>query len=192
MQWLDNNTVHLAYVDIQMSDINGMEWARLTKGKVMHIFTTAYEEFAIESYKVNAIDYLLKPFYYTDFYEASLKALNVATKKNEVPAIKEYFFVKCGYQNRRFFFEEIKYIKASVDYVEIYNNEKPILANISLREIENQLPSTLFIRVHRSYIVNISKIEAIERGVIIIENERIPISERYLNELKKIVSNSEQ
>ncbi len=190
LQWLETNSVQLAFVDIQMADISGMEWARLTKGKLLHIFATAYAEFAVESYKVNAVDYLLKPFSYSEFYEATEKAISTYQKTHELFQNKEYIFIKCGYQNRKFTLNDIKYIKASDDFVEVFYNSKPILANITLKELENQLPESKFIRVNRSFIVNISKIDFIERGVLIVEKERITLSEKYIEKFRMNIANS--
>lgn len=187
LQFLENDFADIAFVDIQMPEISGMDWAKIVKGKLMLIFTTAYSKYAIEGYKVNAIDYLLKPFSYAEFYEAALKAWQMK-EKNKLPTTtgKNFLFVKVGYKVQLFNFDEIKYIKASVDYSEIFLNKTSVLANITLNEILNQLPSSIFLRVHRSFIVNISKITFIERNTILIDNERIPVSCKYLDNFKLI------
>lgn len=190
LQWLENNHADLAFTDIQMPEFSGIEWAKMSFGKTMVIFTTAYESYAIEGYKVNAIDYLLKPYSYSEFYNASQKAYKTYLQNAAIPQPdRSFFFIKTGFKTVKLDYDKIKYIKGAEDYCEFFIDQKKILSKITLKELIEQLPLSIFIRVHRSYIINLTKIEYIEQNVIVFGNERIPVSEKYISNLNNYLKN---
>lgn len=186
MAYLDNNPVDLIFLDIQMPDLTGTEFTRILENRPKIIFTTAYEKYALEGFKLEVLDYLLKPFSYEEFLKSAKRAeklirLEKAEPKEVVDANNEFLFLKSEYKIRRINFNEIRYIEGLKDYVKVYlqNESKPILSLNSLKALESKLPESRFMRVHRSYIVNLQKIEVIERSRIIFDTIYIPISDQY-------------
>lgn len=185
--------VHLMFLDIQMPGIDGLEFSKLVDSYTRIVFTTAFEQYALESYKVNALDYLLKPISYTDFLQSVNKAVNWFNvhQKNNQPSHEtaseslEYIYVKSDYKLLQISLSKILYIEGLKDYVKIFieGEPRPILSLISMKMMEERLPSDRFIRVHRSYIVQKSKIKVIDRGRIVFDKEYIPISDSYKQEL---------
>lgn len=182
--------VNLLFCDIQMPGLNGMELSRMLPEETRVIFTTAFSRYAVEGFRVRALDYLLKPISYNDFLAAAQKALawfelkrradrtpEEAPRKAEPE--RQSLFVKTEYRLQRIDLDRIRYIEGLKDYVKIHveGEPHPILSLLSLKTLEEQLPSDRFIRVHRSYIVQPSKIRTIERNRIVFGSERIPISE---------------
>lgn len=187
---LREDPVDLLFCDIQMPGLNGMELSRMLPEETRVIFTTAFSRYAVEGFRVRALDYLLKPISYNDFLAAAQKALawfelkrradrapEEAPRKAEPE--RQSLFVKTEYRLQRIDLDRIRYIEGLKDYVKIHveGEPHPILSLLSLKTLEEQLPSDRFIRVHRSYIVQPSKIRTIERNRIVFGSERIPISE---------------
>jgi DNA-binding LytR/AlgR family response regulator len=150
------------------------------------IFTTAFDQYALEGFKVEALDYLLKPFDYAEFLAAANKAstwfkLLKGKPQNEVSEAKEFLFVKSEYKQLRIKLSDVLYFEGLKDYIKIWlkDNPKPILTLMSLKSLQEELPGTQFLRVHRSFIVSLKNIEVIERSQIIINNQRITVSEQY-------------
>ena len=189
---------HLIFLDIQMQGLNGLEFSKLVNPQTRIVFTTAFNQYAIDSYKVNALDYLLKPISYADFLQATNKAVNwfklqEGTMQNasETEAnTPEYIYVKSEYKLIQIKLRDILYIEGLKDYLKIYleNEPRPILSLISMKAMEASLPTDRFIRVHRSYIVQKSKIKIIDRGRIVFNKEHIPISESYKQELLSYIN----
>ena len=183
--FLNNEKTDLVFLDVQMPDLNGLELSKKIKDNTRIVFTTAFEEYAIEGFKVEALDYLLKPFNYDDFFSASLKALRwfelVNSPDKQSSPQDDYIYVKSEYKHIKIILNDIIYIEGLKDYVKIWlrNAEKPVLSLMSLKSLENELPTNTFMRVHRSFIVNLNNIETIERGQIIMDNARITIAEQY-------------
>jgi len=182
------------FVDINMPDLSGMDFVKTLKNPPMIIFVTAYSEYALEGFKVNAIDYLLKPIGYSDFLKSANKARNVfETNLHHTPketGDREYLFVKSEYKIIRVCLEDIIYIEGMREYVRIHlTNGKPLMPLISLRVLEEQLPSDKFMRVHRSYIVNLGRIATVDHSRIILESkEYIPVSEQYKEVFQKYLN----
>ncbi|HEX8021491.1 LytTR family DNA-binding domain-containing protein [Mucilaginibacter sp.] len=192
---LQDQKVDLIFLDIQMPNLNGMELARVLDSRGANkpriIFTTAYNQFAIEGYRVDALDYLLKPFNYEEFLHASNKALsyfelvnrsnNPTTAVAAEPVEEEYLFLKIEYQLVRIALNEIMYIEGLKDYVKIYlqDKEKPLLSLTSLKALEEKLPSKRFMRVHRSFIVSLNKINSITRNALQIGKVNITVGDQY-------------
>ncbi|MDD6209980.1 MAG: LytTR family DNA-binding domain-containing protein [Bacteroidales bacterium] len=189
LSFLNNQKVDLLFLDIQMPELNGLELSRIIGKDTRIIFTTAFEQYALESYRVNAIDYLLKPISYPDFLQATNKALQwyeLLEKANndiEKSAVKS-IFIKTEYKLMQIALKDILYIEGMKDYVKIYTESDPhaILSLMSLKSMEEQLPSSEFIRVHRSFIVHAEKIKVIENNRIIFGKQYIPVSDSYKNQ----------
>jgi DNA-binding LytR/AlgR family response regulator len=174
------------FLDIQMAELNGMEFAQLVSHKTRIIFSTAFEKYALESYKVNALHYLLKPFSYNDFLLAANKALqwhqlNVKATVENVPATADCIYVKSDYRLIQIELRRILYIEGLKDYLKIFieGETQPIVSHITMRTMAEMLPAKAFIRVHRSFIVQKNKIKEIERNRIIFGKIHIPISDSY-------------
>lgn len=189
---ISDHPVDILFLDIQMPELNGLEFSRIVGGETRIIFTTAFERYAADSYKVNALDYLLKPISYPDFLTAANKALQwfEMTRKNTIqadgtviPAKEEIesIFVKTEYKLIQIALNKILYIEGLKDYVKIYTEDDihPVLSLMSMKTMEEMLPSKNFIRVHRSYIVQAQKIKVIERNRIVFGKAYIPISDNY-------------
>ena len=163
-----------------MPELNGLEFSRMVDKNTRIIFTTAFNQYAIDGYRVNALDYLLKPISYVDFLQAANKALQwfeLVQKPDEIESI----FVKSDYKLVQIELKKILYIEGLKDYIKIYTEDqpKPILSLMSMKSMEELLPPTRFMRVHRSFIVQKDKIRIIDRGRIVFDKTYIPISDSY-------------
>src|SRR5690606_3791703 len=187
--YINKHEVDLIFLDIQMPDLTGMELARVLEGskkdhKPRIIFTTAYNQFAIEGYKVDALDYLLKPFSYEEFLKASTKAYNhfsVAPSKVQEDEKADYLFLKVEYQLVKVMFRDIRYIEAYKDYVKVHLADKPapLLSLTSLKNLEDLLPSKQFMRIHRSFIVSLDHILSITKNTVNLGTTTLMVSENY-------------
>ena len=187
---IGQNPVDLLFLDIQMPELNGLELSRMVPESTRIVFTTAFNQYAIEGFRVNALDYLLKPISYADFLEASTKAMQwfqlVHQSEQAAPAAPaeeepRSIFVKSEYKLLQIDLDDIRYIEGLKDYVKIYTEQSPhpILSLMNMKAIEQMLPTSRFIRVHRSFIVQKSKIREIERNRIIFGDIYIPIGDSY-------------
>lgn len=187
LEYLTNNEVDLMFVDINMPDINGIDFVKSLEQKPQVIFTTAYSEYAFEGFKVDAIDYILKPIGYEVFLKSANKAktwFELNRKQNEtIQTTPDYLFVKSEYKLIRILLSEIKYIESANEYIQIHLiNDKPVTTLIRLKAIEELLPKDKFMRVHRSFIVNLDRIKVIEHNRIVFDQKvLIPIGEQYKN-----------
>ena len=178
---LHEHPVELLYCDIQMPELNGLEFSKMVDSGTRIVFTTAFDQYAIDGYKVNALDYLLKPISYVDFLQAANKAVQwfelLQQPKEEIQSI----FVKSEYKLVQIELSKILYIEGLKDYLKIYEEDspKPILSLMSMKTMEELLPASRFMRVHRSYIVQKNKIRIIDRGRIVFGKNYIPISDSY-------------
>lgn len=187
----------LVFLDINMPNLTGMELARLLQehqGPTPKIvFTTAYNHYAIEGYKVNAVDYLLKPFSYEEFLRAANKVLQISEEASNhyqpIAADDEFFFLKVEYQWVRISLKDVLYIESLKDYVRVHliDSQKPVLSLISLKALEEKLPSAKFMRIHRSFIVSLDKINAISKNSIFIGKTEITVGEQYKEAFRTIV-----
>lgn len=181
MQQLTEKPVDLLFLDIQMPELSGMEFSRMLSPTTRIVFTTAFEQYALDGYRVNALDYLLKPISYADFLEAARKALQWYELMRQQPKERESIFVKSDYKLVQIELRNILYIEGLKDYIKIYEEgaAKPILSLMSMKTMEEQLPASRFMRVHRSYIVQKDKIRVIDRGRIVFGKTYIPVSDSY-------------
>ena len=189
MRDLREHPVDLIFLDIQMPELSGLEFARILPPQTRIIFTTAFNQYAIDGYKVNAMDYLLKPISYDDFLQACNKALEYFTSQQIHTSNKEkadrFIFVKSEYKLVRINLDDVLYIEGVKDYVKIYfdNGDKPVMSLMNMKRIEESLPSPEFMRTHRSYIVNMMKVKVIDRLRIVFDKVYIPISDSYKDEV---------
>ncbi len=183
--FLKENEVDLMFVDINMPDLSGMDFVKSLNNPPGVIFTTAYSEYAIEGFRVDAIDYLLKPIGYSDFLKASERAEErLKTDSVDIARVEtndDFLFIKSEYKILRIRLSDIKYIESMREYVRIHiENQKPIMTLLSMKKMEEFLPENDFMRVHRSYIVNLNRITTIERNRIIFDKDvYIPVSDQY-------------
>lgn len=183
--------IDLVFCDIQMPNLNGLEFSHLVEGKTHIVFTTAFGQYAVDSYKVDAVDYLLKPISYQHFLKATQKVLRMmpCVSSSGISTHEEFIFVKSDYKLRQIFLNKILYIEGLKDYVKIYVEDEPhpILSLLSLKSLEEMLPSERFMRVHRSFIVQGCKIGLIDRNRIVFGKQYIPISETYKNAVMQYI-----
>jgi two-component system LytT family response regulator len=191
---INNNEVQLLFIDINMPDLNGMEFVKSLTNKPYVVFTTAYSEYAVEGFKVDAVDYLLKPIDYTSFLKAATKVKNLidlksTTSVESIKATSDHLFVKSEYKLVRIELDDITYIESQHEYIKInLVNRKPVMTMVSLKTIEDQLPPDRFMRVHRSFIVNLKKITTIERSRILFDDKvLIPVSDQYKDKFQKYI-----
>lgn len=183
--FLHDNAIDLIFVDINMPDINGIDFVKSLSKNVKIVFITAHSEFAYEGFKLDAADYLLKPISFTDFLKSANKVNERYFQQNsslpEIQQNRDYLFIKSEYRVIRINFKDIKYIESKREYVKIFlDGSEPITTLMSIKKLEETLPGNMFMRVHRSFIVNLDKITVVERNRIIFDNKvYIPISENY-------------
>jgi two-component system LytT family response regulator len=187
---LDRQTVDLVFLDIQMPKMNGIEFLKILQKPPMVVITTAYPSYALEGFQLNVLDYLLKPVTFERFFKAASKArdyhrLLMKSLSNDTAVLEpdDYFFIKCGSKYEKIPFEEILYVEGMQNYVNIYTLKGKYVTMLSLKSLEENLDQKAFIRVHKSYIVAIGKIDGIEGNEIFIQNNRIPISRNYRDQV---------
>ncbi len=188
--------VDLLFLDIQMPGLDGMEFSKMIKDRCRIVFTTAFSQYALDGYKAEALDYLLKPISYGDFLEASEKALKWFSRiegsvKTAIaaPAAKEKIFVKSEYKIIGIDVRKILFVESLKDYVKIYTEDRsePVLSLMSMRSVEETLPQEQFIRVHRSFIVRKDKIELVDRGRIVFGSRFIPVGDNYRDDFMNFI-----
>ena len=186
MEFMEKTPAQLLFLDIQMPDLVGTDFARILDKRSKVIFTTAYDKYAVEGFKLEALDYLLKPISYEIFLTSAQRAkkhFELVLKSESDSSIKtdeEYLFIKVDYQIKKIRYSDILYFEGLKDYVQLYlkSTKTPLIFHATMKSIEAKLPATKFMRVHRSYIVNLDKISTIERSHIIFGHIRIPVSEQ--------------
>lgn len=189
MEGLKTNPVDLLFLDIQMPGLSGLDFSKMLPADTRIVFTTAFSQYAVDGYRVNALDYLLKPVSYADFLAAARRAEEwFRLKRGDGAAAavapaedNDSFFVKSDYKLVRIRFNDIIYIEGLKDYVKIYleNVQRPLLSLTSMHAVEEALPATRFYRIHRSFIVNMEKVSVVERGQIVFGDKRLPVSDSY-------------
>ncbi|AXT58108.1 DNA-binding response regulator [Aquimarina sp. AD1] len=190
---INNANIDLVFSDIEMPQINGIDFIKALDHKPLFIFTTAYSQYAIEGFELNAVDYLVKPIPFPRFIKAVNRAKEIFEFKNNnktpdiakkppesITAPDQFIFVKSEYENIKIELGLIKYIEGLKDYLKIHiTTGKPKLTLMSFKAIQSKLPENNFIRIHRSFIVNINYIETVQKSKVIIDTTRIPIGESY-------------
>jgi len=192
MKAMQQEKIDLIFIDIQMPGLTGLQFIESLVDKPMVILITAYRQYALESYSLDVIDYLVKPVPLDRFIKACNKAQELYGLKNAVQnqsARPEYVFVNVGYSLEKILFNDILYIEGLREYLQIHliNVPRPLIVRMALKTMEEQLPATLFVRIHKSYIAAIPAITAIRKNSIFIGKMELPVGESYKNAVEKIV-----
>ena len=194
-EFLLENRVDIVFIDIRMPDLSGIDLVKKLEYQPVIIFTTAYDEYAVEGYKVDAVDYLLKPVDFPEFHKAVQKArkwINANNVIKKVQSDQDFLFIKSEHKLIRIELSAIRYIEGMSEYVRIHReNAKPIMSLLKLKSLEEQLPEDKFMRVHKSYIVNFHKITEIESNSIVCSDDTvIPVSKLYKNKFQDYINNN--
>ncbi len=188
---LIRENIDLIFLDIQMPGISGVQFLQSVVSPPLVIFITAYEQFALDGFNLDVVDYLLKPVSFDRFLKAASKAHELFNYKTNTPpsVLAEYLFVNADYNLIKINIRDIVYIEGLKDYIKIFilNTPRPVITRMSLKSIEEKLPSDKFARVHKSYIVSIERIVSIRKGKISINNVQVPISEHYKENLHRFI-----
>lgn len=178
----------LMFLDIQMPAMSGIELFRMVGSDIMVVFTTAYSEYAVEGFNLNAVDYLLKPFHFDRFLQAMKKVREYKgflETKNQIAV--DHFFVRADYSTIKIYFSEIKYIEGLDNYLKIhFESRRPVVARMSMRSMLEQLPQHQFARIHRSYIVSISRVTAVRNKTIYLDELALPVGANHSEVLQKL------
>jgi DNA-binding LytR/AlgR family response regulator len=177
--FMQSNTVDLLFLDIQMPDITGIQFYKGLSEKPPVIFTTAYKDFAVEGFNVDAVDYLLKPFEYDRFLKACYKAKEYIEFLSSQEVQLNSLFIKVNYEIMKINLKDIDLIEALDDYIKIYIKPNPVLTLMTLKSIQEKLPPRDFVRIHRSFIIPIAKIEKFSKSKVWIAGKEIPIGSSY-------------
>ncbi len=197
MDMLQENPVQLIFLDIQMPDLTGVEFARTLNEDTKVIFTTAFDKYAVEGFQLHALDYLLKPISYDVFLDSVKHAKQHFDLLKSTSPIKpleideNYLFIKADFQIQRIDYKDIMYIEGLKDYVKLYivDSPNPIVFHATMKSLEEKLPTDKFMRIHRSFIVSLNKIKTIERDHILFGKERIPISKQNKEAFDNFIKN---
>lgn len=183
--------IDLIFLDIQMPELSGLEFARIIDEETKIVFTTAFSQYAIEGYKVNALDYLLKPISFEKFLEVANKALRWFENRNKTLSMEKdrFVFIKSEYKLQKVNFDDILYVEGVKDYVKFYlgDGSKNIMSLMNMKKVDEFLPSPEFLRIHRSYIVHMPKVSLIDRFRIVMGEQYLPISESYKDTVQKYI-----
>ena len=193
LQLVQAGGIDLVFLDIQMPDLTGIQFLKIASGKANYILTTAYSQYALESYDLNVSDYLLKPIAFDRFYKAVEKVRN-QMQKEEVDVViapstpvQDFIFVKTEHKIQKIQLDDILYIEGLKDYISIFTKSERIITLQNMKKMEETLPKGEFIRVHKSYIISLDKVESIERSRITIAGKIIPIGDTYRDEFFKLI-----
>ena len=202
LQLVQAGGIDLVFLDIQMPDLTGIQFLKIANGKSNYILTTAYSQYALESYDLNVSDYLLKPIAFDRFYKAVEKVHNqllkaepvaVVTPKavneniNQPNLVQDFIFVKTEHKIQKIQLDDILYIEGLKDYISIFTRTERVITLQNMKKMEETLPKGEFIRVHKSYIIALDKIESIERSRILISSKIIPIGDTYRDQFFKLI-----
>jgi|SRR3569833_71991 len=198
LQLVQSGGIDLVFLDVQMPELTGIQFLRIANGKTKVILTTAYSQYALEGYELDVIDYLLKPIAFDRFYKSVQKAQTIiqpaakAEVKQEQSAqqndfLSDFIFVKTEHKIQKVYLNDILFIEGLKDYISIFTSAERIITLQNMKKMEDALPEKHFIRVHKSYIVSINKIDSIERSRIFIGDKVIPVGDTYRDEFFKIV-----
>lgn len=207
LQIVQAGGIDLVFLDVQMPELTGIQFLKIATGKANFILTTAYSQYALESYDLNVSDYLLKPIAFDRFYKAVEKVQNLVAKAQAVAApvaapapvvapqaasinpIQDFIFVKTEHKIQKIELDDILYIEGLKDYISIFTKSERVITLQNMKKMEETLPATQFVRVHKSYIISLDKIESIERSRIAICGKIIPIGDTYREEFFKRIDN---
>src|SRR4051812_23119549 len=193
MSLLNENDIDIVFLDINMPKINGIDFLKNSRLKTKIIMTTAYPEYAVEAYGLDVLDYLVKPIAFERFLKACNKAKETVKETqrahHHAGEANDHFFIKCNTQIEKVFYEDLVYAEAMLNYVMLYTTSKKMMVYVTIKSLEEQLPASSFLKVHKSFIVNINKIKSIEGNILDIGNQKITISQglkqKVINEIVK-------
>jgi len=194
---VQSGTIDLVFLDVQMPELTGIQFLKIIKGKCEVILTTAYSQYALDGYDLDVVDYLLKPIAFDRFYKAAQKVLQNKginqTSIAELPAVQQnnhdFIFVKTEHKIQKIYLDDILYIEGLKDYISIFTKTERIITLQNMKKMEDSLPSKSFVRVHKSYIISLGKIESIERSRIFISDKTIPIGDTYRDYFFRLIEN---
>ena len=194
---VQNDSIDLVFLDVQMPELTGLQFLKIMNGKCDVILTTAYSEYALEGYELDVTDYLLKPIAFDRFYKAAQKVLQQKQNSSPLPAPEthltqaphNFIFVKTEHKIQKIYMDDILYIEGLKDYISIFTKTERIITLQNMKKMEDSLPAGRFIRVHKSYIVALDKIDSIERSRIQITDNIIPVGDTYRESFFKLVDN---
>lgn len=197
LEYLQQHTIDLIFLDINMPKLSGINFPKFLQNPPLIVFTTAYSEYALESYELKAVDYLLKPIEFNRLLQAVMKAQQQLKKNigtvNSISEVssdisEQTIFIKSGSEFHQLFIQNIKYIESDGNYVTFYTDKRPILARYKISEVLEMLPTAYFTRIHRSYIVALKHIETVKKHCVIIDAKEIPISSNYREKFNTIIN----
>ncbi|HKZ67876.1 MAG TPA: LytTR family DNA-binding domain-containing protein [Chitinophagaceae bacterium] len=198
MKVLQEQTIDLIFIDIQMPGLTGLQFIESLTQKPMVILITAYKQFALEGYTLNVVDYLVKPVDLKRFMNACNKAwelyqLRNVTNQSPNNPVLDYFFVKADYRLVKIMYNEITWIEGLRDYLKIHLNSsaKPVITRMNLKDMEEQLPASKFLRIHKSFIVGIESITSVRKNSVFIKEMELPVGETYRDSIQKITGRRE-
>jgi DNA-binding LytR/AlgR family response regulator len=196
LEYLTKHEIDLIFLDINMPKLSGIDFPKFLQHPPLIIFTTAYSEYALESYNIKAVDYLMKPIAFDRLLQAVMKAkqlLDVHVKDETSRSVTssdisgQTIFIKSGSEYHQLFVQNIKYVESDGNYVTLYTAKRSILARYKLSEIIELLPKKYFVRIHRSYLVALKHIETVKKHCVVIDNKEIPISSKYRDDFLKMI-----
>ena len=192
---IEKGEVDAVFIDINMPKMNGLDFIKNLESRPYFIITTAYREYAVESFDLDVLDYLVKPIPFTRFLKSinklSQKFLNDKSNETTTQSVeKSFIFLKVDKKLIKIKFEDIYYIESLKDYIKVFTSSGDYLAHKSLSSISEEVPSTQFLRIHRSFTVALDKIQAVEGNSVLITGKRIPIGRKYINHAKDVILNT--
>jgi DNA-binding LytR/AlgR family response regulator len=197
LQWLQQNEADLMFLDVNMPKLSGISFLKTLKNAPLVIFTTAYSDYAIEGFELDAVDYLKKPFSFERFCKALFKAEELLRLKNTAardeqtkPSEKQYFFIKSNKKTYKINFSDVCFVEGLGDYIQVHLSDQKLVANLSMKRMLELLPENNFYRIHKSYIISLDKMEVVEGNSVIINKKRLPIGNSYRQEFMDFISNN--
>jgi DNA-binding LytR/AlgR family response regulator len=186
---LQKTKIDLLFMDIQMPKITGIDFLKSNPFLPPVIFTTAYPEYAIEGFELDVLDYLLKPISFKRFYKSALKAQEYFNAKKQTSGLAEeaYFFIKSNQRIEKICISDVVYIEGMANYVVVHTQQKKYIAYLTFKGIEEQLPTHLFIRIHRSYLIAVNAIQSVTTDEVVLPNIKLPVSKQYKDQVMELV-----
>src|SRR5476651_2024718 len=198
---VQEGNIDLVFLDVQMPELTGIQFLKISNGKTKVILTTAYSQYALEGYELDVVDYLLKPIAFDRFFKAAQKAQGIIQPSVQQPVVEhtqqvqqqqqdflsDFIFVKSEYKIQKVYLHQILYIEGLKDYISIFTSNERIITLQIMKKMEDALPEKHFVRVHKSYIVALNKIDSIERSRIWIKDKIIPVGDTYRDQFFKII-----
>ncbi len=185
INFIENNKVDLVFLDIEMPDVNGINFVKTVTKSPHIIFTTAYDKYAVNGFELDVVDYLLKPFSFDRFLRAANKTLKLVQGESTRGTEDTFIWIKVDYQFKKLEIQDILYIEGLKDYVKIYTANGLLMTKLNLKQIHAKIPHERFMRVHKSFIVSLSKVDSVQKAKISISSREIPISEKKWEELSE-------